>query len=286
LGLAFAAVVALGEKSAQAEPTKDECFTTSQTGQELHRAGKLMDAKRELLICAASSCPEAVRADCTNLVNELDREIPTIVFDAKDETGADLTEVRVSLDGYEVAHRLDGLPIALDPGQHIFAFTVPGKPPVQRAFVLVLGERARHEHIVLEAQPKEDVTTITTPTPTTFWTTRRTVGFATAAVGVVGLITGTVAGVTASNDWSRAQSECSSADCPNHDAAVSDHNATLTAATVSTVGFIAGGVLAAGGLALFLTAPSESHAAKKATSLRIAPSAGPKGGGLVLGGVF
>ena len=150
VSLAVAGSLVLAEAPAAADPTKDQCFATSQTGQELHRSGRLLDAKRELLICAASSCPEAVRADCTNLVNELDREIPTIVFDAKDESGTDLTRVRVSVDGYEVAHKLDGLPLPLDPGQHFFTFTMADRPPVKRSFVLVLGERARHEHIVLE----------------------------------------------------------------------------------------------------------------------------------------
>jgi hypothetical protein len=56
-----------------------------------------------------------------------------------------------------------------------------------------------------------------------------------------------------------------------------DHDTATTDATISTIGFIAGGVLAAGGLTLFFVAPKGN-----------APSVGlqPTPGGLLVSGRF
>jgi hypothetical protein len=55
------------------------------------------------------------------------------------------------------------------------------------------------------------------------------------------------------------------------------------AATISTIGFVAGGVLVAGGLTMVLLAPKrESNGAR----ITAAPTVGMNGGGLSLGGAW
>jgi hypothetical protein len=56
----------------------------------------------------------------------------------------------------------------------------------------------------------------------------------------------------------------------------------VSAATVSTVAFIAGGVLVAAGAVLWFTAPK----ARPQMGLRITPSVGANGAGLTLAGSF
>jgi len=100
------------------------------------------------------------------------------------------------------------------------------------------------------------------------------------AAGIVGLGLGAIFGAVASSSWSSAQKECGSpTSCPNYAQGASDHDAATSAATMSTIGFITGGALVAGGLTLFLTAPSTSSTA---TAVSIVPGTG----GMAVRGTF
>jgi hypothetical protein len=111
-------------------------------------------------------------------------------------------------------------------------------------------------------------------------------GIGLAGVGVVGIGLGTVFGVLASNAWNNAKTACGGdvGHCTDVPSATSDKSTTVTDGTISTIAFIAGGVLVAGGAVLFFTgAPREST---PAASLRISPSIGPGRGGAVIQGSF
>jgi hypothetical protein len=113
------------------------------------------------------------------------------------------------------------------------------------------------------------------------------VGLGLGGAGVVGLAVGAVFGVNAISSWSSSKSECSTSSCPNHGQAVTDHDSAASAATVSTIAVVGGLALAAGGLALYLTAPSaRENAPTQSRALRLVPSAGATGGGLELRGTF
>src|SRR5262249_32779709 len=107
-------------------------------------------------------------------------------------------------------------------------------------------------------------------------------GYATAALGVVGLGVGTVFGLMRNAKVSELEEHCdlSAGSCvvPRGDAAMrariaSLHDRAETYATVANVGFIVGGLALAGGLVLVFTAPSDEAAA---VTLGVAP------GGVVL----
>jgi hypothetical protein len=299
-GMLVVPAVVLGPATASAAPNLEQCLASSQTGQEQKHAGKLLEARRELLVCAAASCPDAVKADCAELLDAIERALPTVAFDAKDDAGVDLSAVRVAVDGVEVADHLDGLPIPVDPGRHTFTFTMAERSPVERTFIIVEGEKARHERIVIPGPGPVPVATAPAPPPASApppvpaapvpnesspssWSTQKTLAVAAAGAGVAGVVVGSVFGLTASSDWSRAQRECNATTCPDRNAALIDHDATTSAAAVSTVAFVAAGVLLAGGVVLFLTAPS---GAPSAASLQVAPAAGPGTGGMLLRGRF
>ena len=119
------------------------------------------------------------------------------------------------------------------------------------------------------------------------WSGQRTIALVAGGVGLAGIVVGSVFGLMSRSSWSSSQSECpSSANCPQHAQAVTDHDTASTQATISTIAFAAGGVALAAGAVLWFTAP---HAATETTpraSLRLTPSVGPGSGGLLLGGVF
>ena len=115
----------------------------------------------------------------------------------------------------------------------------------------------------------------------------RIAGLSLAGVGVVGVALGAVFGVMAGSKYADSNKFCfiTTSDnpdpCTNQDG-VDLRNDAKTFAAVSTGMFIAGGVLVAGGLALFFAAPK----AKATSALRLSPTVSAGGGGLLLGGSF
>jgi hypothetical protein len=115
--------------------------------------------------------------------------------------------------------------------------------------------------------------------------TLKIAGLTVGGAGVVGLIVGGVFGGLTASEASQQKSDCSaSASCPNRTTAANDHSSGETDSTVSTVAFVAGGVLAVTGAVLFFMPRRAGQT--ETTAVRIAPSVSPGGGGLVIQGGF
>lgn len=122
---------------------KQECATAFVKGQELQKAGKLIDSRSALVTCGRELCPAVVRKDCLELLQSVETSLPTIVPGARDGEGNDIVEAKVSLDGSVLATRLDGMPIAVDPGAHTLRFERAGAPALERQVVIRVGEKNR-----------------------------------------------------------------------------------------------------------------------------------------------
>jgi hypothetical protein len=290
VSLLLTGALALASARAGAQ-TKDECVDANTRAQSLRREGKFSAARAELRVCIDARCPGIVRDDCTQRLDELERAQPTIVFDAKSAIGDDIVLVRVAVDGVRLADVLDGRALAVDPGQHVFTFEVPGQAPTTLRFVLREGEKDRRERVVLAGAVEP------TPAPPLAGTVamgppsgrgQRLAGIVLGAVGLAGLGVGAVFGALTIHDWSSSQSECRSpTDCPDHAAAMDDRDRAETASTVSTVGFITGGVLLVTGIVAWLTsAPGGSDSASAAAAVHLVPAAAPGGAGLSVTGSF
>jgi len=118
--------------------------------------------------------------------------------------------------------------------------------------------------------------------------TLRTTGYVLGALGIVGLGVGTGLGVFAMGRASDAHAAgCQAGTCPDAASAGKDRSAAALG-NGSTIGFVAGGALVASGLALVLIGrrPHGNESTPPASAaLRLAPSVGPAGAGLVLSGV-
>jgi hypothetical protein len=130
-------------------PTTAGCLAAAESSLALRSQHKLRDARAQLLICSAPSCPTDVRAECIRRVAEINTALPSVVFEAKDGDGNDLVEVTVTLDGQPLADRLDGPALVVDPGVHSFVFEASGQPPVRKQFVIREGDKDRRERITL-----------------------------------------------------------------------------------------------------------------------------------------
>ncbi len=122
---------------------KRVCVDIHEKAQELRQAGHLVAARDQLTTCSKTTCPALIRTDCAQWLLEVDDIMPTIVLGARDAAGADLADVKVTCDGREIATRLDGRVVPIDPGEHVLHFEHAGSPPVESHVVVREGERAR-----------------------------------------------------------------------------------------------------------------------------------------------
>jgi hypothetical protein len=285
--------------------TNEACIDANAKAQELRREGKLAASRAELNRCVNRQCPSMVRDDCTRRIDDLDRAQPTIVFSVKDASGSDISAVTVSVDGHKIADKLDGAPLAVDPGSHSFTFEPQGQAPISRQFVIHEGERGRLETIAIGtpngAVPAARGTAAggaalagtaaldgaRTDQGPQSGQVQRTWGWSVGGVGVAGLAVGAVMGLFASSAWSDAKNECNSASClpQNHSSAESDRNNAVTFSTLSDVGFAAGGALVVLGGILIWSAPHGNNASTQ-VGWRVVPRVGPTGADLGLQGEF
>jgi hypothetical protein len=105
-------------------------------------------------------------------------------------------------------------------------------------------------------------------------------GVIVAGVGVAGLAVGSVAGFVAISKNHDVPSQCNGSVCNAQ--GISSLDGAKTAATISTVGFVAGGVLVAAGAVLYLTA-SRAH---PSTGWVLEPGSEGSVAGLTLRGIW
>ena len=172
-----------------ADPTTADCLSASENSLTLGSEHQLRAARAQLLVCAAASCPADVRKECTSRVADVNAAMPTIIFEARDAAGNDVSAVRVTMDGQRLAARLEGAPFSIDPGEHAFSFEMDGQPVVQKTFVIHESEKDRREVVVLGA-PVAPATAAVTTVPGTLATSstttpKRLAGFIVGGVGGV-----------------------------------------------------------------------------------------------------
>jgi hypothetical protein len=281
------------------DPTSADCIAANEASISAGNQHKLRAERAQLLICSASTCPADIRKDCLSRFDEVNAQIPTVVFSAKDAAGADLVTVKVSMDAEVLAQRLEGTALSVDPGEHAFTFEAPGQPPLSKKLVIQEGQKDLHQLVTFGgaagATPGEGHTPSTTEAGGRLglW---RTVGLVVGGAGVVGLGVGTAFGIVAIGDNSDAK--CNA----NNQCLAGPLGDARHAATAADIGLVAGGVLLAGGAALFLfgptrgaeqpaqapaaAAPAAARAAAATPTASIAPAVGLKGAGLVLGGTW
>jgi hypothetical protein len=244
--------------------TTSDCVAASHASPTSQGKRQGLRAERaQLLICASESCPEDIRQDCTRRAQQVSAQIPTVIVDAKDSSGATLTAVKVTMDGEVLAERLDGTALSVDPGEHTFTFEAAGQPLLTKMLMIQQAQKDHREAITFD-KPVGWVDPATLPRPTvptqeksqgTDW--EKTTALIGAGVAVVSVGVGTVYGVLALSKKSTAQGVCpGSTVCPTQQG-VNDWSSAQSAATVSSFMFALAS-LAALEAAVFWFAPGMS----------------------------
>jgi len=223
--------------------------------------------------------PEQFVKAKTTAANELatlDQRIPKVTIEVK---GAPAAQIRVTLDEVPLEQEQLGAPIPMNPGKHTIEARAEG---FSSATVTVeLSEEAGSQSVALTltepgegSPPPPRVEPASDSTQGPWWP-----GAVVLGVGGVGLVVGAITGGMAMGKVDDIKSRCIDNHCPPEDEEQGSNADTL--ATVSTVGFIAGGVLAAAGVVLLVWRPGGSSDAPDASAtLRVSPA------GVQLSGTF
>jgi hypothetical protein len=186
----------------------------------------------------------------------------------------------MTIDGRPFVERLDGTAVAVDPGEHQFMFEAAGLAPERRTFVLHEGDKDRHERVVLGAEGSaatgetKDAAAPEAPPAAAGGSGQRIAGLVLAGAGAAGVIVGSVFGVLTKTTYDHALSaECNGNPNACSASGISDGSTAHMQAVVSTVGFVAGAALLAGGAYLYFTAPRDR-------GLAVGASMAPAGAGL------
>jgi hypothetical protein len=287
---------------------KEACVEAYHGAQKLRAANRLLGAREQLIRCAQAPCAKFMTRDCTAWLAEVEARIPSIVPFVKDSSGAEISDATVSMDGTVIARQLDGHAIDVEVGRHEFTFTLAGGERFDLSYVVLEGQKAQRVGVTVPAPPPpraagpEPAPPAGAPAPAkpavveepaasraanveSEWSGRKTLGLVLGGVGIAGLATGGAAGVLAA--WSAAaqKNDCASTtSCANRTQAQTDHDSAATAATVSTVALIAGGVFVVTGAVLFATAPGGPRSERAA--VEVVPGVAPGSAGMWIRGRF
>jgi hypothetical protein len=225
----------------------------------LRKLGMLVEAANRYLETASLQVPEGdyviqkqAQTDATRELNELKPRIPVVKIEVKCAKPA---EVSVSVDGTPLAATLVAEPRLVNPGEH----RVDGTHGAERARVnVVIGEAESKTAVLDFSRVKSAVQEVSTKDDGGGGGgSLRTLAYVALGVGGAGIITGGIAGVLAIDKKSTIDKSpaCDGNRCSDRD--LVDSYGMLR--TVSSIGLIAGAVVAGVGVTLLFTGGSEKE---------------------------
>lgn len=248
--------------------------------------GRLVEAEEAYMRAARtkldSQSPEQFRKavdDAENALVTVRSRIPKVII-APTGPGARDAGLVITLDGNALRSALWGVEAPIDPGSHTLTGAAPGGQSAEVKFSIGEGER---KHVDIDvpsgavAHSLVAKTASASPSPVDAEATSRDapspmqkrVGFVVGGVGIAGLATGIVTGLMATSRHSQAESQCPRQVCVEGSAGQDAVDSFRSLRTVSTIGYIVGGVGLAGGAVLILTAPSSEKRRSPSASVNL-----------------
>lgn len=213
---AFALVVLAANVARAEDPSPARCSEAYVAGQHLMHDEKLVEAERELLVCARAPCPSALQPECAEWLADVQREMPSIVVAVKSSKGEDLRDVRVTLDGAAFVDKLDGAARDVDPGDHTLRFEAPGEASFEERVLVRASEKARLlSYRFPSSAPPLATAATASPEPSSTSGPSRAPAFVFAGLAVAATGTFAALGVDGLSRWNACHEGCSA----SHDAA-------------------------------------------------------------------
>jgi hypothetical protein len=292
---------ALAQEAAPGEaPSKASCAQAYESSQESRAAGQLQETQKRLSVCARAECPSFVQKDCARWLEEVDRELPSVVMRAEGLDAEAARSIRVTLDGQPVPNAFGGGPIAIDPGRHELVAESPGRTRITRTIVAQQGVQNRPVTLDFAPEPAPAASAAAAVDAGSPGSSLRPYAYVAWGVGAVGLGTFAVLGTLGRADERALKDDCPSATevptlvmpgvCAKSEAderkAIYEREFVL-----ADIGLVTGIMGAAAGTVLFVLAatdgPSSSDdGASSEAGLHLDVSPAPGGGYASVGGVF
>ncbi len=256
--LASAPTTARSQADTTVKEQRQACGDSFVKAQRLRRGSQLLAARKQLIVCAQSHCPDPIAQKCVLWHDQVREAIPTIVIVGQGIPEDEMAKARIFIDGKTLASGLDGRPVELDPGQHRIVIELATGRKAEQRITTTAGEK--NQKVILrigEPQPSPDVESGGL-SPWVY------VGF---GVGAAGLLTGTITGALSLSLSSQLKDECLNFQCSEQQR--DDYDKGYALAHVSTVSVIVGAVGAVGGLtALLLSGSSTTDENRTQVSFR------------------
>ena len=228
-------------------------------GKLLEGSQRYIEVSRLTLDADASEQLQQAKRDAKSEQQQLQQRIPRVRVAI---VGARAAEVAVTIDGESLAPNQHAGGRQVNPGKH----TVRGLRGSDQVEVQLTLRESESKTATLHFKPRTAGATHQpgTSNPTAAaqadrantGSSQRTLGWVALSLGGVGLGVGAVAGVMGSSKKSDLEAQCGDITrCP--ESARSDVDSYNSLRTISTVGFVAGGIGLTAGTLLLLTAPSE-----------------------------
>ncbi len=253
-----------------ARDAKMMCARAYESAQRARKEGSLIEAKKQAITCAQSTCPAVLSSDCVNWTQELESSIPSHVFELLDGHGKPVAESSVSVDGGEFVAN-SGHSIQLDPGTHRAILRAQDGNEVEVDFVSRAGQR----NVLIQAslpttavEQKKSSASFPASVPTASWLF--------GGVGVIGLGAFGVLGALGVSEQNSI--ECSPSPLCDRDKGDAAKSLYLAADISLAVGVVA----LATGVTWWLVAPRDTTT----TSADLRFDVTPQASRLVLSGQF
>lgn len=258
-----------------------------QLGRLVEASERYLNVSRMPLDPSASDVFKAAVADAEKAYNELRERVPKLAVTVR---GAPEREVQITIDGKPVPLALVGVSRPVDPGKHVVEGTWAGRV-IRREVSLPERNEAT---VTLDfagvappagAAPAAGAASAASTAPAAgaaLGIPQRVLGWTAVGTGAAGLVLGGITfGVASALQGDLIRLGCTERiECPDTPQTRDKLGSYNTVRLVPAPAFIAGGVLAAGGIVLLLTAPS----APKPRGATARPWISPWGAGLM--GVF
>lgn len=257
-------------------------------------AGKetFLKLSREQLAANAPPAFKKAQAEAKAELDLIEPRIASLQISLKGEGVTNSSKITVKMDDQPVPGALIGVHRPVDPGKHTIGAFSPGHSPVTQEVTLGDGEKKDIELTVeaptvslVEEEKKFEEQPPPKPPPPQGMSTLRVIGIAGMGAGVAGLVVGGVfLGLKSStqgeadtlfNACKKKAGGCT----PLDQKKVSDLDASAASqGTIGIAGLVAGGVLAAGGVVLFILGGNKPQ--PKPAAGFVMPYVTPNGGGI------
>ncbi|MGC4093339.1 MAG: hypothetical protein QM756_36695 [Polyangiaceae bacterium] len=149
LGLALFGLSYARAARAETSPAQ-QCIDDHANGQVIRGQGGLLQARGLFLSCAAKTCPQVIRDDCTRFATEVEATLPSVIVVAQNAAGQDSSAAQVRVDESTEAVPVDGRAIFVNPGSHVFKVSGPNQ--AQGSVTLVIHEAEKYRRVVVRLE--------------------------------------------------------------------------------------------------------------------------------------